>query len=197
MPDRFDTGMAVRRSVLGDAHVDRAEAAKTEYDLPFQTLITESAWGNVWASDVIPRRERSMLTLALLAAMGVAASDVPNPIPRELHKIVSFTSDPSMGKSTETPCWSPDSQWLAYLQEGPEDGSNGGSACYRVMLYSIETQAIVQATDGRADAGEHVFRDELLKSSQTNDSSSIFLPQQSISKAMAVGALAHCCGRAR
>ena len=69
----------------------------------------------------------------------------------ELHKIVSFTSDPSMGKSTETPCWSPDSQWLAYLQEGPEDGSNGGSACYRVMLYSIETQAIVQATDGRAD----------------------------------------------
>ncbi|MAU45396.1 MAG: 4-carboxymuconolactone decarboxylase [Yangia sp.] len=70
MPDRFDTGMAVRRSVLGDAHVDRAEAAKTEYDLPFQTLITESAWGNVWASDAIPRRERSMLTLALLAATG-------------------------------------------------------------------------------------------------------------------------------
>ncbi|EEX14575.1 4-carboxymuconolactone decarboxylase [Citreicella sp. SE45] len=70
MPDRFETGMAVRRSVLGDAHVDRAEAAKTEYDLPFQTLITESAWGNVWASDAIPRRERSMLTLALLAATG-------------------------------------------------------------------------------------------------------------------------------
>ena len=70
MPDRFDTGMAVRRSVLGDAHVDRAEAAKTDYDLPFQTLITESAWGNVWASDAIPRRERSMLTLALLAATG-------------------------------------------------------------------------------------------------------------------------------
>ena len=70
MSDRYDTGMSVRRSVLGDAHVDRAEAAKTEYDLPFQTLITESAWGNVWASDAIPRRERSMLTLALLAATG-------------------------------------------------------------------------------------------------------------------------------
>ena len=70
MSDRYDTGMSVRRSVLGDAHVDRAEAAKTEYDLPFQTLITEGAWGTVWASDGIARRERSMLTLALLAAMG-------------------------------------------------------------------------------------------------------------------------------
>ena len=70
MPDRFDQGMKTRREVLGDAHVDRAEAAKTEFDLPFQTLITEGAWGNVWASDKISRRERSMLTLALLAATG-------------------------------------------------------------------------------------------------------------------------------
>lgn len=68
MSDRFDAGMSVRRSVLGDAHVDRAEAAKTEFDTPFQTLITESAWGTVWASDAISQRERSMLTLALLAA---------------------------------------------------------------------------------------------------------------------------------
>jgi 4-carboxymuconolactone decarboxylase len=62
--------MAVRRSVLGDAHVDRAEAARTPLDDPFQTLITEGAWGTVWASDTITRRERSMLTLALLAATG-------------------------------------------------------------------------------------------------------------------------------
>ena len=67
---RLDTGMSVRRSVLGDAHVDRAEAQKTALDEPFQTLITESAWGTVWASDAITRRERSMLTLALLAACG-------------------------------------------------------------------------------------------------------------------------------
>lgn len=67
---RFDKGMEVRRSVLGNAHVDRAEAAKTELDLPFQDLITVSAWGTVWASDAIPHRERSMLTLALLAATG-------------------------------------------------------------------------------------------------------------------------------
>jgi 4-carboxymuconolactone decarboxylase len=67
---RFETGMQVRRQVLGDAHVDRAEAAKTEFDTPFQTLITEGAWGTVWASDRISLRERSMLTLALLAATG-------------------------------------------------------------------------------------------------------------------------------
>ena len=70
MSDRYETGMKVRRSVLGDAHVDRAETAKTEFDEPFQTLITETAWGNVWASDGISDRERSMLTLALLAALG-------------------------------------------------------------------------------------------------------------------------------
>ncbi len=70
MSERRETGMAVRRKVLGDAHVDRAEAAKTEFDEPFQTLITEGAWGTVWASDEISLRERSMLTLALLAATG-------------------------------------------------------------------------------------------------------------------------------
>lgn len=62
--------MRTRRLVLGDAHVDRAEAAKTEFDEAFQSLITEGAWGNVWSSDGISQRERSMLTLALLAALG-------------------------------------------------------------------------------------------------------------------------------
>lgn len=70
MRDRYETGMVTRRSVLGDAHVDRAEKAKTAFDNAFQTLITEGAWGTVWADDAISRRERSMLTLALLAATG-------------------------------------------------------------------------------------------------------------------------------
>ena len=70
MSERFEKGMKVRRQVLGDAHVDRAEAAMTDADVPFQTLITEGAWGTVWASDAITLRERSMLTLALLAATG-------------------------------------------------------------------------------------------------------------------------------
>lgn len=68
MSSRYAKGLAVRRAVLGDAHVDKAEATKSEFDEPFQTLITESAWGTVWADDTIPRRERSMITLALPAA---------------------------------------------------------------------------------------------------------------------------------
>ena len=70
MTDRYAQGMSTRRAVLGDAHVDRAEAAKTGFDAAFQTLITEGAWGTVWADDTIAHRERSMLTLALLAATG-------------------------------------------------------------------------------------------------------------------------------
>lgn len=70
MSERHDDGMKIRRTVLGDAHVDRAEANKTAFDMPFQDMITETAWGTVWASDRITLRERSMLTLALLAATG-------------------------------------------------------------------------------------------------------------------------------
>ena len=67
---RFVEGMATRRSVLGDAYVDRADAAKTSFDEPFQKLITESAWGSVWSRPHWTRRERSMVTIALLAALG-------------------------------------------------------------------------------------------------------------------------------
>ncbi len=67
---RHAEGVKVRREVLGDAHVDRAEAAKTEFDAAFQQLITESAWGSVWARPNWTRRERSIVTLALLAALG-------------------------------------------------------------------------------------------------------------------------------
>ena len=67
---RYEQGMATRRKVLGDAHVNRAEAAKTAFDEPYQDLITEAAWGHVWSRDTITKRERSMITLALLAALG-------------------------------------------------------------------------------------------------------------------------------
>ena len=70
MTDRFEKGMQTRRAVLGDAHVDRAEAAKTAFDAPFQEMITEGAWGTLWADDTISNRDRSLLTLALLAACG-------------------------------------------------------------------------------------------------------------------------------
>lgn len=70
MSERAKAGMNIRRTVLGDAHVDKAEAAKTEFDTPFQDLITDAAWGHVWARDTISLRERSMLTIALLAGLG-------------------------------------------------------------------------------------------------------------------------------
>lgn len=66
----YKQGMATRRSVLGDGHVDRAEATKTPFDEPFQTLITEGAWGSVWSRPHWSKRERSMVTIALLAALG-------------------------------------------------------------------------------------------------------------------------------
>jgi 4-carboxymuconolactone decarboxylase len=67
---RYKQGIATRRSVLGDAHVDRAETAKTAFDEPFQDLITEAAWSHLWSRDNISQRERSMITIALLAALG-------------------------------------------------------------------------------------------------------------------------------
>ncbi|OHV78584.1 4-carboxymuconolactone decarboxylase [Ensifer sp. LCM 4579] len=68
--DRHRQGMATRRAVLGDAHVDRAEAAATDFDRPFQELITEAAWGHVWSRPGLTKRERSIVTIALLAALG-------------------------------------------------------------------------------------------------------------------------------
>ena len=70
MNQRYDDGMAVRRKVLGDAHVDRANANKSDFDAPFQDIITEGAWGTVWKSDGLTLRERSIVTLALLAGLG-------------------------------------------------------------------------------------------------------------------------------
>jgi 4-carboxymuconolactone decarboxylase len=68
--DHFEMGMATRRAVLGGAHVDRAAAAMTDFDEPFQTFITEGAWGSVWSRPQLTNRERSLITIALLAALG-------------------------------------------------------------------------------------------------------------------------------
>jgi 4-carboxymuconolactone decarboxylase len=64
-----DAGMEVRREVLGDAHVDRAIEGTTDFTAPFQEFITKMAWGGVWTREGLARRERSMITLAVLAAL--------------------------------------------------------------------------------------------------------------------------------
>lgn len=68
--DRYEQGMRVRREVLGDVHVDRAVAKTTDFTQPFQDFITETAWGTIWAREGIDRRSRSMITLAVLTALG-------------------------------------------------------------------------------------------------------------------------------
>ena len=67
---RHETGAATRRKVLGDAYVERAKENRTDFDAPFQDMIIESAWGHVWSRPNWTLRERSMVTIALLAALG-------------------------------------------------------------------------------------------------------------------------------
>jgi 4-carboxymuconolactone decarboxylase len=64
-----DAGMKVRREVLGDAHVDRAVAGTTDFSAPFQEFITNMAWGSIWTREGLGRRERSMITLAVLTTL--------------------------------------------------------------------------------------------------------------------------------
>lgn len=70
MTDTYDNGMRVRREVLGDAHVDRAEARKTPFTHDFQELVTTYAWGTVWARPGLDRRTRSVAVLSSLIALG-------------------------------------------------------------------------------------------------------------------------------
>ena len=68
--ENYEQGMVIRRAVLGDEHVDRAEANKTPFDADFQRFITETAWGAVWSRPGLDIRTRHLLTIALLAALG-------------------------------------------------------------------------------------------------------------------------------
>lgn len=67
---KYTQGMKIRRTVLGDAHVDRAEANKSDFDADFQQFITETAWGSVWARPGLDQKTRHLLTIAMLAALG-------------------------------------------------------------------------------------------------------------------------------
>jgi 4-carboxymuconolactone decarboxylase len=66
---RHKKGMGVRRAVLGDAHVDRAEANKNSFNEAFQDLITRYAWGEIWARPGLPRKTRSLITIAMMVAL--------------------------------------------------------------------------------------------------------------------------------
>lgn len=68
--DTYRQGLRIRREVLGDAHVDRALGSADPLTDDFQELVTRYAWGTVWARDGLGRRDRSLVTLALLTALG-------------------------------------------------------------------------------------------------------------------------------
>src|ERR1700690_3858116 len=66
---RYQQGMKIRRAVLGDEHVDRADANTTDFNRDFQDFITRNAWGDIWARPGLPRHTRSLLTLAMMIAL--------------------------------------------------------------------------------------------------------------------------------
>lgn len=67
--ERYEQGMRTRREVLGDAHVDRAQASTSALDADFQDLITRYAWGEIWTRPGLPRHTRSLLTIVLMVAL--------------------------------------------------------------------------------------------------------------------------------
>jgi 4-carboxymuconolactone decarboxylase len=68
--ERYEQGLSTRRAVLGDAHVDRALKASNDFNREFQDLITRYAWGEIWTRPGLARRERSLITLAMMVALG-------------------------------------------------------------------------------------------------------------------------------
>ncbi len=68
--EKYEKGMRIRRAVLGEEHVNRAEAGKSNFDEDFQRLITEAAWGSVWARPGLDTITRHLLTIAMLATLG-------------------------------------------------------------------------------------------------------------------------------
>src|SRR4051794_1124400 len=95
-----DAGMKVRREVLGDAHVDRAVEASTDFTTPFQEFITRFAWGGVWTREGLDRRTRSAITLAVLTALGreqelalhVRAARTNGLTPEEIGEVLLHTA---------------------------------------------------------------------------------------------------------
>lgn len=71
--EKYEKGMAVRREVLGDDYVDKAMASATDFTKPLQDLVTENCWGEIWTREAIPKKTRSLVTIAILAALKAPA----------------------------------------------------------------------------------------------------------------------------
>jgi 4-carboxymuconolactone decarboxylase len=132
--ERFEEGMRVRRSILGDAHVERAMASQTAFDAPFQRFITEVAWGSLWSRGGLDTRTRSLITVALLAALGRREE-------LEVHL-----------RATRNTGATPDEVREALLHVAVYAGvpaANSAFTLARTILGSGEPTATSQAEDGR------------------------------------------------
>ncbi len=69
--EKYVQGMALRREVLGDEYVDKAISGATDFTKPLQDLVTENCWGEIWTRSAIPKKTRSLITIATLAALKV------------------------------------------------------------------------------------------------------------------------------
>ncbi|MCF8069301.1 MAG: carboxymuconolactone decarboxylase family protein [Desulfobacterales bacterium] len=67
--EKFEKGMKIRREVLGDEYVDKAVQATTEFTKPLQEAVTEGCWGTIWTREALPKKTRSLITIAMLTAM--------------------------------------------------------------------------------------------------------------------------------
>ena len=106
-PDALPAGAAVRRAVLGDAHVDRAAAETTEFTREFQDLITRYAWGTIWTRPALDASTRRLLVLAMMAALGrweefrlhvrtgLAAELAPDDLKEVLLQVAVYAGDPA------------------------------------------------------------------------------------------------------
>jgi 4-carboxymuconolactone decarboxylase len=68
--DMYEQGLAIRKEVLGEEHVERSLSRATDFDRPMQELVTEYCWGEIWSRPGLDRRSRSLINLAMLAALG-------------------------------------------------------------------------------------------------------------------------------
>ena len=68
--DLFDTGLKIRKEVLGASYVEKSIAAADDFMMAFQNHVTSYCWGNVWGREGLPRRDRSLINLAMLASLG-------------------------------------------------------------------------------------------------------------------------------
>lgn len=133
MSESYDSGMRVRREVLGDTHVDRAIERTTEFTADFQDFITRYAWGEIWTRPGLDRKTRSCITLTALVALGhleelklhVHAA-LRNGLTQDEIKEVLLQSAIYCGVPAANAAFATAQSVLADLDAGPQGSQRGG-----------------------------------------------------------------------